>query len=131
MNDSRMSQTTELSGVMNSKQMILWQVTWIMIVGILFLSIYGKQSLTTRTILAPQNLWQVLFNQIPSYIEETDGPLRICLVDIGVKDEKQEDANDICREAEEVIENKVETVKKEIKERAKKLENNSQGTRRS
>lgn len=100
----------------------------IMIVGILFLSIYGKQSLTTRTILAPQNLWQVLFNQIPSYIEETDGPLRICLVDIGVKDEKQEDANDICREAEEVIENKVEAVKNEIKERAKKLENNSQGT---
>lgn len=56
----------------------------IMLVTLIQLSIKGRKTLETRTVLAPKKLWQAIFNRIPSYLEECDGPLKIGLVDIGV-----------------------------------------------
>ena len=60
-------------------------VTYIvMLVCLLTLAVKGRRSLESRNIVAPKKFWQVLFNKIPSYLEEIDGPLRICLVNIGI-----------------------------------------------
>lgn len=56
----------------------------VMLVAFFILAAKGKHSLESRCIIAPKKLWQVIFNQIPSYLEEIDGPLNIVLVDIGV-----------------------------------------------
>lgn len=56
----------------------------VMLSVVFFLAAKGKRSLESRSIIAPKKLWQVLFNQIPSYLEEVDGPLNISLVNIGV-----------------------------------------------
>lgn len=91
----------------------------VMLIAVFILAAKGKRSLESRSIIAPKKLWQVLFNQIPSYLEEVDGPLYISLVDIGVEkfncppiDEKLRiDDNDLERKA---IREKIEKCKENL-----------------
>lgn len=61
---------------------------FVMVLSFVYISRVGRQSLKTRRILAPKKLWQMLSNEIPSYLEECDGPFRIRIVKIGMFDER-------------------------------------------
>lgn len=43
----------------------------------------ARASFQTEEIIYPKGLWQVLFNKIPDYIENADGPYRILLTQVG------------------------------------------------
>lgn len=43
----------------------------------------AKKSFDTDTIIAPRGLWEVLFNKIPSYVDNSESSCRIILTQIG------------------------------------------------
>ena len=43
----------------------------------------AKKSFETPSIIAPRGLWEILFNKIPSYVENAEGPYRIVLTQVG------------------------------------------------
>lgn len=90
----------------------------IMLVTLFLLSVKGRQTLETRTVLAPKKLWQAIFNRIPSYLEDCDGPLKIGLVDIGVdsldKQDSEQETQDEDLESD-AINNAIAKVKKELR----------------
>ena len=59
----------------------------VLLVAFVYASIQGKKSLDSRAVMAPKELWQMMFNRIPSYLEECDGPFRIYILKIGMGDE--------------------------------------------
>lgn len=59
----------------------------VLVIGFICVSIQGKKSLESRFVIAPKELWQKMFNCIPSYLEECDGPFRIHILKIGIEDE--------------------------------------------
>ena len=104
----------------------------IMLIAVFLLAAKGKRSLEYRSIIAPKKLWQVLFNQIPSYLEEVDGPLNISLVNIGVDNPntpstgeklRMDDDNDLGRKA---IWEKIEKCKENLKRSVEIFSNNVQ-----
>lgn len=69
----------------SSRVLVSTLITFVvMLAGFWILAVLGRNSLGTRKVLAPCGLWQVLFNRIPSYLEECDGPFRIVIVKIGM-----------------------------------------------
>ena len=43
----------------------------------------ARASFQTQEIIYPKGLWQVLFNKIPDYVENAEGPYRILLTQVG------------------------------------------------
>lgn len=43
----------------------------------------AKKSFNTDSIIAPSGLWEMLFNKIPSFVNDAEGPYRIILTQIG------------------------------------------------
>lgn len=73
----------------------------------------GKKSLETRKVLAPKKLWGMLFNKIPEYIEECDGPFRIHILKIGVKETPSDNPQDDAINAQitKCIDEKIDEIK--------------------
>lgn len=90
-----------------------------MLIGFIIFSTLGRNSLETRNVVAPKNFWQMLFNRIPSYLEECDGPFVIKIVTIGVKENKlglRDEITDIENAIENEIIQKIKQVITQIKE---------------
>ena len=84
-----------------SKVLVSTLVTFVvMLAGFWILAVLGRNSLDSRNVLSPRSLWQVLFNRIPSYLEECDGPFRIGIVKMGMLDEG--DLDDECGSGKQV-----------------------------
>lgn len=85
----------------------------VLVICFVSLSILGRKSLDSRFVIAPKVLWQMLFNRIPSYLEECDGPFRIYILSVGVKEEcTQEDDTDglLTETIKEQINNKIKDI---------------------
>lgn len=79
------------------------------------LSTIGKKSLESRSVIAPKKLWQVLFNRIPSYLEECDGPFRIYILKIGIEEDGPQNEsidNLLSMEINKQIKHKIEQIRK-------------------
>lgn len=86
-----------------------------MLIGFIVFATIGRKSLETRNVVAPKDFWQMIFNRIPSYLEECDGPFVIKIVTIGVNENKLNKNNeivDIEKTIEDDIAKKVELIKK-------------------
>lgn len=86
-----------------------------MLIGFIVFATLGRKSLETRNVVAPKDFWQMIFNRIPSYLEECDGPFVIKIVTIGVNENKLSKNNeiiDIGKTIEEKIAKKIEQIKK-------------------
>lgn len=85
-----------------------------MLIGFIIFATLGHNSLETRNVVAPKNFWQMLFNRIPSYLEECDGPFVIKIVTIGVKEARsafRDEVTDIENAIEEKIVQKINQIK--------------------
>lgn len=84
-----------------------------MLIGFIIFATLGHNSLQTRNVVAPKNFWQMLFNRIPSYLEECDGPFVIKIVTIGVKEARfafRDEVTDIENAIEEKIAQKINQI---------------------
>lgn len=87
---------------------------FVMVFSFIYISRVGKESLKTRKIIAPKKLWQMLSNEIPSYLEECDGPFRIRIVKIGMFDERfknDEDEDESGRKINDLVTGIIEKMK--------------------
>ena len=84
-----------------------------MLIGFIIFATLGRNSLETRNVVAPRKFWQMLFNRIPSYLEECDGPFVIKIVTIGVKEDRfglRDEITDIENAIEEKIDQKINQI---------------------
>lgn len=99
-----------------NKYIISTFITFIvLVIGFIYLSIQGKKSLDSRFIIAPKELWQKMFNRIPSYLEECDGPFRIYILKIGVEEDASQmsDIDNILTDTiKKQIDDKIEDIKR-------------------
>lgn len=100
-----------------SNEMLIFTVitSAVMFVVFGYFAFIGRHSLEMRTILAPKKLWEMLFNKIPEYMEECDGPFRIRLVRIGVGVGSIED-HDVNKQVNGLISRQIEEIIKIVKE---------------
>lgn len=102
-----------------NKYIISTLITFIiLVIGFVYLSILGKKSLDLRFVIAPKKLWQMIFNIIPSYLEECDGPFRIYILQIGVEDD-----NSQVSDMDNLL---TDTIKRQIGDKIKDIINSKQ-----